>query len=173
MTRLALALPLILAAAFPSVQPAAAQITAQGGTPVTETPRLLDATDPARVADLIRAAGYRAVLDTTDRGNPVIDSSAEGANFSIYLIECDNGADCWAVHYVSSFTLTEDADLAVLNDWNIRRTIGQAGMLDARAVQIGHYQTLRHGVSEENFLYMFDQWRIALRDYMVHIGFRR
>ena len=168
MPRILLALPLLLAAALP----AAAQITAPGGTPMTEAPRLLDAGEPARIADLIRAAGYRAVLDTTDRGNPVIDSSAEGANFSIYLTECENGADCWAVHYVSSFTLTKDADLAVLNDWNTRRTIGQAGLLDARTVQIAQYQTLRHGVSEANFLYMFDQWRIALRDYMVQIGFR-
>jgi hypothetical protein len=168
MHRILLALPLALAAALP----AAAQITAPTGVPVTEAPTLLDATDPARLADIIRTAGYRAVLDTTDRGNPVIDSAAEGANFSIYFIECENGADCWALHFVSSFTLVADADMAVLNDWNTRRTIGQAGMIDVKTVQIGHYQPLRHGVSEANFLYMFDQWRIALRDYMAHIGFR-
>ena len=168
MPRILFALPFILAAPWP----ATAQITAPGGAPVTEAPRLIDASDPARLADIVRAAGYRAVLDTTDRGNPVIDSAAEGANFSIYFLECENGADCWAIQFVSSFTLTADIDPAVLNDWNTRRTIGQAGMIDARTVQIGQYQTLRHGVSEANFLYMFEQWRIALRDYMVHIGFR-
>ncbi len=150
-----------------------AQNVAPAGPPAGQGAALLEATYPARLADLIRNAGYEAVLDKTDSGNPVIDSAAEGANFAIYFVECENGADCWAVHFVSAFTLNEPVGLEVLNDWNRDRTIGQASLLEDDAAQIAHYMTLRHGVSEGNFLYMFDQWRIALRDFMVHIGFRR
>ncbi|MFN6976695.1 MAG: YbjN domain-containing protein [Gemmobacter sp.] len=135
-------------------------------------PALVSAVDVERIATLIREAGFKAVVDKTDRGNPVIDSAAEGANFSIYFTECDNGADCWSIHYVSSFTLRAPVPTETINDWNRRRTIGQASRLDDGAAQIAHYQTLRHGVTEANFLYMFEQWRIALRDYMGHIGFR-
>lgn len=167
------AIRLAAAAFLAAALPVQAQNVAPAGPPAGPGAVLLEATDPARLADIIRNAGYKAVLDKTDSGNPVIDTAAEGANFSIYFTECDNGADCWAIHFVSSFTLNEPVGLEVLNDWNKGRTIGQASLLDDDAAQIAHYMTLRHGVSEQNFLYMFDQWRIALRDYMVHIGFRR
>jgi len=133
---------------------------------------LVDAADPARIAQIVNALGSRAELDTSDPGSPFITGSAEGANYIIQFYGCTNGTDCRAIQFVAGFSLNTPPTLEMANNWNKRRIVGQAYVADSGAIRIAHYVAMRHGMSERNFGFLFEQWKIALRDFMDHIGFR-
>jgi hypothetical protein len=141
---------------------------------MTQTARiglLVNASDPARIVALLRALGLRADLDTSDP-TPAIISAAEGANFVIFFYGCTNGQNCRAIQFMAGFQLNTAPTLERINEWNARRIVGQAFLTGDGAARIAHYVALRDGMAEANFAFTVEQWRIALRDYMTHIGFR-
>lgn len=167
---LALAAAVATAATAQTPPPLAAP--ADAATQSARLGLLVDAADPARIAALMVGLGYQAELDTSDPGSPFIRGSAEGANYGIYFYGCTNGVDCRAIQFVAGFTLNSPATLEMANNWNKRRIVGQAYLADSGAIRIAYYVAMQHGVSETNFAFLFGQWRIALRDFMDHIGFR-
>jgi len=133
---------------------------------------LVDAADPPHLAEVIRGLGFSAEFDGSQPGSPFITGSAEGANYGIQFYGCTNGTDCKAIQFVAGFTLSTPPTVDLANNWNKRRIVGQAYLADNGAIRIAYYVAMRHGLSAPNFEFAFEQWRIALRDFMVHIGFR-
>lgn len=131
---------------------------------------LVDSANPARLVDLLRAAGVRAELDTSEP-TPLIVASADGTNFVILFYGCRNGQDCTAIQFISGFQMNTPPTLQRINEWNAGRIVGQAYTAPDGSIRIAHYVALRYGMSETNFAYTVEQWRIALRDFRAHIGF--
>lgn len=131
---------------------------------------VVDASDPARLVNLLRAQGLRADLDTSG-STPAIISAAEGANFAILFYGCTNGQNCRAIQFVSGFSMNNPPGLQRINEWNAGRIVGQAFIAQNGAIRIAHYVAMRDGMTEANFGFTVEQWRIALRDFMAHIGF--
>ncbi|MCL4187486.1 MAG: YbjN domain-containing protein [Rhodobacteraceae bacterium] len=181
-TNLAFRSPLALAGGLALALAAGGAASAQTPPPLAAAPEagqqsarlglLVDAADPPRIAEMIRTLGFAAEFDGSEPSSPFIRGSAEGANYGIQFYGCTNGTNCRAIQFVAGFTLNTPPTLEVANNWNKRRIVGQAYIADSGAIRIAYYVAMQHGVSETNFGFLFEQWRIALRDFMDHIGFR-
>lgn len=134
---------------------------------------LVDATDPGRLAELIRSAGFQATLGRSSSGAPMIQSAAEGVNFALFFYGCRENANCRAVQYFVSFRMSNPPSLEQINGFNETKVVGQAYLrTEDRQPRITYYITLDGGVTEQNFLNTFRVWRVLLRDFIAHIGFR-
>jgi hypothetical protein len=147
-----------------------------GGEPVTPTPNapaltggLVDASSPQAIANLMQQAGYRAVLTTDNVGDPKIESSAAGADFSIYFYGCENGANCLSLQYTSGYDLPNGASLGLINDWNGTKRFGFAYLDNENDPFLNYDVNMSYGVSEQNFLDSLSLWDTILADFHAHI----
>ncbi len=134
---------------------------------------LIVASDPAGIAQVITNHGYRAALEKTQSGNPIIRSAADGVNFDLFFYGCTDGADCRSIRFVAGFRMNPAPTVEQMNDWNKSKTIGMAYVADNGSARLGHFVALGGGVTDANFRAAFDLWRVALRQYADHIGFKR
>ncbi|MFN3643722.1 MAG: YbjN domain-containing protein [Gemmobacter sp.] len=134
---------------------------------------LLDATNPAQIAQAIVAHGYRAQLETGQSGDPLIRSSAEGINFTLFFYGCNQGKDCRSIRYSTNFRVNPAPTVEKINEWNNTKTIGMAAVTPDGLARLGHHVALSGGVSEANLRASYDLWRAALRQYAEFVGFKR
>ena len=133
---------------------------------------LIMADDGQAIAAFLRGAGYRAEVEMMSDGRPRVMSAADGLNFSILLRDCTDGRACTNVQFHSAFTMQTPPSVERLGEWNNRRIVGQAFMSDEGQPRLGHFVTMRGGLSTEAFEDAFGFFREALTDFAVHIGFR-
>lgn len=76
----------------------------------------VDAANPASVVAAVQAAGYRATLDKTKEGNPIIRSAANGRNFSIVFDDCKDG--CKTLGFYAYYKRAPVHTLEAINKWN-------------------------------------------------------
>lgn len=132
----------------------------------------LDASSPWKLGEVMKAAGYRATLESDNAGNPVIRSGTGGVNFSIYFYGCRDGQNCRSIQFSSGFKLREPVEPALMNDWNGRKRFAR-GWADADGNTFLRLDmNLVGGVTEKNFADTLDLWSILLGDFVKHIGWR-
>jgi hypothetical protein len=157
----------VLGAAAPAAQAQGLRIP-----PIVPAIPLVDATDPETLASLMRNEGVRAEVEMRESG-PVIRSGSDGINFFVYVYGCSNvGTDCRSIQWAAGVDMSPAPTLERINDWNRRRTIGKAHPGEDGLPRVNHFVTLHEGVTVANFGHAFEAWRIALRDFVAHIGFR-
>jgi Putative bacterial sensory transduction regulator len=130
---------------------------------------LVDASSPQALANLMQQAGYRAVLTTDNVGDPKIESSAAGADFSIYFYGCENGQNCLSLQYTSGYDLPDGASLGLMNDWNGTKRFGFAYLDNENDPFLNYDVNMSYGVSEQNFLDSLSLWDSILADFHAHI----
>jgi hypothetical protein len=77
-----------------------------------------DAGDPARIADALRTAGYKAELKKNDAGDPYIASAANGSDFTIDFYGCQSGTKCGSFQFFSYYKKDPLYTLPLINEWN-------------------------------------------------------
>ncbi|MCL4187488.1 MAG: YbjN domain-containing protein [Rhodobacteraceae bacterium] len=163
-------LAVLAALAAVAAGPAAAQTIRIPG--LVAGPPLVDATDPWALADRMIAAGLPAEVEINADREPRIRSQLDGITFFLLFYGCTTEVDCRSVQFIAGFTMNTPPQLAVVNDWNAARIIGKAHLDEEGMPWINHLVTLEHGVTQDNFAAAIESWRIALRDFIAHIGFR-
>ena len=155
----------------------AALAAAFGGLLFTAVPAqaatLVDATDPARLVDIIQDLGYRAQLTTDDAGDPEIQSAVGGAEFSILFFGCTDNRACKYLLFRGGWDLPEGATLDVVNGWNHDKLFGRAHLDDESDPWLEMPVTMDGGVSRTNFEDAFDWWEVIVAEFEDHIGFRQ
>jgi hypothetical protein len=145
----------------------------QGGGTVATAPALgggmIDATSPQAIANLMQQAGYRAVVTTDNIGDPKIESSAAGADFSIYFYGCENGQNCLSVQFSSGYDMPNGVSLQLINDWNATKRFSFAYLDNENDPFLNYDVNLYAGVSEQNFLESLSLWDTILADFHTHI----
>lgn len=155
--KLALALAITTAQVFAAL-PAAAQNVV--------------ASDPASLTQILQSFGYRAELSQDTGGDPKIASSSGGANFSIFFYGCTNGKDCDAISFSSTFDLDPGSNVAIMNDWNVKKRYTKAYLDDEQDPVIDMDIYLGDGgVTIDNFRFWVDTWERAVGDFKSHINF--
>ena len=151
-------LALVLAAAAAAAPPTfAANVTAD---------------NPAALAEVLRAMGYRAELTTDDQGDPKIVSATGGSNFRIYFYGCTANVNCTSIQFAAGFDLTNGSTLEVMNAWNTAKRYSQAYLDNEQDPLIEMDVNLAFGgVSEENFRDNLEIWDGLLGRFKTHIGF--
>ena len=131
---------------------------------------IVDATEPEKLASLIRDFGYRATVEQDDAGDPMIRSSAGGSDFLIYFYGCDGGEQCRTVLFQAGYDLESGTTGEVIEDWNENVLFGRAYLDEEADPWIEMPVNLFGGVNRENFADTFDWWETVLEGFERHIG---
>ncbi|MDP2739752.1 MAG: YbjN domain-containing protein [Pseudorhodobacter sp.] len=132
----------------------------------------ITADNPAAIADLMRAMGYRAELTADNQGDPKINSATGGSNFRIYFYGCTANKDCRSIQFAAGFDLTAGTTLDVVNKWNAAKRYTKAYLDDEQDPLIEMDINLDFGgVSENNFRDSLDLWEGLLAGFKQHINF--
>ena len=131
----------------------------------------ISAADPEGVAGALRDLGWRASHAVDAEGDPMIESSIEGVDYTIFFYGCEGGRNCKSLLFSAGFDLAEGATLAAMNDWNSGRLVGAAYLDPENDPFLQMFVTTTGGLNHENFGDVVDWWRIAVRDFKEHIGF--
>lgn len=146
-------------------------IAAAIGCTSTAFAQILDATDPAKLVSAIQELGYPATLDRDGSDDPMIRSSTDGTDFTIYFYGCDAGAACKWLLFRVGYDLSEGTTLAAMNEWNANMLFGRAYLDDEDDPWLEMTVTLDGGVTRQNFADIVDWWDVALEQFEIHIGF--
>jgi len=131
----------------------------------------VDATDPARLAQVIQELGYRALLDTDNVGDPLITSSVAGTEFSIFFYRCNDNTNCKVVLFKVGYDLSDGTTAEVINAWNEANLFGRAYLDDENDPWLEMPVNLDGGVSRANFEDSFDWWEVVVSKFQDHIDF--
>jgi len=131
----------------------------------------LDATNPRKLVEVIQDLGYRARLETDGVGDPMIISSAAGAEFRIYFYGCSRGKDCTTLLFKAGFDLIMGTTLETVDAWNEGALLGRAYLDDEDDPWIELGVNMKGGVSRSNFEVTFGRWESILSDFQRHIDF--
>jgi Putative bacterial sensory transduction regulator len=130
---------------------------------------LVDATAPQAVANLLQQAGYRAVVGVDNIGDPKIDSSAAGVDFSIYFYGCENARNCQSLQFSSGYDLERGTSFQAMNDWNSTQRFGYAYLDNESDPFVNMDVNMAYGISPDNFLDSLALWEQVLSDFHTHI----
>ncbi len=145
------------------------QSGAQTAAPPVTAGGMVDASSPDAIAALLQQAGYRAAVTVDNIGDPKIESSAAGVDFSIYFYGCDNARNCQSVQLSSGYDLEQGTSFQSMNDWNSTQRFGFA-YLDSESDPFVNYDiNMAYGLSQENFMDSLAIWEAVLSDFQAHI----
>lgn len=133
---------------------------------------LLTPGDGSRIAAILQAQGFQALMERTDQGAPRIRSSSDGVNYVLSFVGCGDG-NCRSVIFTAVFRMDTPPTLQAINEWNRQRNIGQAFLNSTGQPGVAFFVPMEGGISEATFIYAFRNWRTTLSDYVREIGFRR
>lgn len=134
--------------------------------------KLLDATDPERIAATIQDLGYRARLEIEDDKNTTIYSSVGGTEFVIQFLSCDNGfAECKVLLFKVGYDLADGTSLETVETFNEQTIIGRAYLDDENDPWLEFSVNLYGGVTRTNFEDTFDWWEVIVAEFENHIEF--
>lgn len=132
----------------------------------------ISSTNPQSVAIAMQAAGYRALLETTSNGHPVIRSSADGLNFDVHFDMCTNGQNCAVVYFSSGFNLAKGSNLDAMNAWNQGKLVGRAYLDTDKDPYLDYVIVGDGGLTDAGFSSALSRWTSALSEFARHIGWR-
>lgn len=133
---------------------------------------LVDASDPERIAGIMRAEGFQAKLERDDDGDPVIRSRASRKRFSVSFYGCDKGRACKTIQFWSGFDLERGVTLARVNQWNTEKRFTKVYRDDEDDPYLEMDASLVGGVSRENFVDTLDWWIVGLDEFIEFINWR-
>lgn len=81
-------------------------------------PATLDLDKPAEIVAAMQKAGYQAELKTDGEGDPMIESTANGAVFVVGFFGCEKGRHCTDLQFYAGWSSEEKEDPSQINGFN-------------------------------------------------------
>ncbi|WP_273504027.1 YbjN domain-containing protein [Fulvimarina manganoxydans] len=131
----------------------------------------VEAAEPQSIVDALQALGYRAQLGTDDNGDPQIQSTIDGSNYTIWFYGCDQGAACTDITFSIAFDMPNGTDLETVNLWNRERIMGRAYLDDENDPYLDHFIVTVGGIERETFDQIVANWSTTVADFKDRIGF--
>jgi len=116
------------------------------------------ASAPKTIVDALQKAGYKATLDKDDDGDPMIDSAANGYNFTVYFYECEQAKNCGSLQFVASFEDDGTNNAQLANEWNNKKRFIQLSVDDEKSLNARYDITTVGGFNQKNFADTIDWW---------------
>lgn len=124
---------------------------------------LVDATDPEKLAQLVRGFGS-ATLEKDDYGDPLITGRINGSKYGIYFYGCDDNRDCKDVQFAAAWA-GYDVSMAQINEWNRTKRYGKAYLDSDGDPNVELIVNLKYGVSRDNFDDTIDWWMLTMKEF--------
>ena len=91
---------------------------------------------PASIMAALQKAGLPTKLTAPEGGLTFIQStSASGADFAVFLLNCDNGRNCTTVQFYAGFP-NNTATFSALNQWNTDNRFARAYISEKGAARL-------------------------------------
>lgn len=133
--------------------------------------QMVTASDPASVAKVLQANGYRAEVTKDDSGDPMIKSASSGTNFLVLFYGCTNNADCATVQFFAGYADAENGSVSALNEWNAKNRFGRAYLSDKGAARLEMDVDLDDGgMSTALFEDNLEFWVAIMASFEKHIS---
>lgn len=121
------------------------------------------ASDPQSIVKAVQAAGYKAMLTKSGTtGNPMIESAANGYNYSIFFYECEDGKKCGSIQFQISFEDDGANTLELANKWNSGKRFSQMAIADDKSLVVTYDVATIGGLNQKNFADVIDWWTLML-----------
>jgi hypothetical protein len=162
----------LAALAFSIVAPVSAQSAAPAVPAATQ---LMEPATPERIAEELRASGFRAEVHppTNSSGPGITSRAAEGVDFDISFDACDaDGKRCQIMVFSAGFAF-QDPDKrpskADLNRWNLNE-FGKAVANSNGDPWLDLEVNLVGGITRTNLIDTMKWWNGLVGDFSAHIG---
>ena len=124
---------------------------------------LVCAADPRSVVDALQSLGYKAMLGKSDTtGNPKIESSAAGYDYTIYFYDCAAPKGCGSLGFTVVFEDDGTNTARLANAWNKDNRFSQMAVNDNGTMAFTYDVTTVGGVNRANFADVVDWWQVML-----------
>jgi Putative bacterial sensory transduction regulator len=132
---------------------------------------MVSAADPDSIIQVLQDLGYRAQMDASDSGDPLIRSAADGTNFRIWFYGCDGNSGCTGLNFSAGFDLAKGTTYEAIDSWNDGQLLGYANLDDEKDPFLNYFVVTNGGISKEAFESVLARWELAIVDFKKHIGF--
>jgi hypothetical protein len=127
--------------------------------------------NPASVAKVLQANGYRAEVTKDDSGDPMIKSASSGTNFLVLFYGCTNNANCTTIQFFAGYTDADNGSLSAINEWNAKNRFGRAYLSDKGAARLEMDVDLDDGgMSSALFEDNLEFWVAIMSSFEKHIS---
>jgi hypothetical protein len=132
--------------------------------------QMVTATNPQTIVNALQAAGYQAKLTKDNEGDPLINSTSGGSNFSIFFFGCTKNVDCRTIQFFAGYT-DRKPTLSMMNDWNSKKRFARAYIADSGAARIEMDLDLDDGgMSAKLFEDNLEFWVAVMAAFEKHIA---
>jgi hypothetical protein len=125
---------------------------------------MLDASDPPGLTRYMESTGYRVTLGADTRGDPLISGRISRSDYVIQFYECENGAFCNSIQFMSQTEKPPGMTMEQINSFNMRWRYVRATLTDTQ-LRLQMDVNLDAGVTADNFEDTLDIWRQLLEIY--------
>lgn len=125
----------------------------------------IDASDPARIVNLLQDMGYRATVEQTDKGEPRIRSASNGLNFSIWFYGCTNGAACRSLQFTTSWDMPQGMSAERAQEWNRKKRFAKMILLSGGDPALVYDIMMSDGMAVANLRASIRLWDALLGDF--------
>ncbi|MFW2541315.1 YbjN domain-containing protein [Primorskyibacter sp. 2E107] len=129
----------------------------------------VDASNPARLYDLLRSEGYAVELGRDSVGDPKISVKYEGTGFQIFFYDCSDNVECRTIQYQTAYDMTDGMAYAQSNEWNATKRYATVYLDDEMDPFLQMDVNVDYGVSEKNFVDNFKMWTRVMKDFEDYI----
>ena len=130
MSRLALVFVLAIWSGLAAAAEPGQTATPSSPMPAPATPTANDRITAAIIVNELKALGYASTVDTDDSGDPRVNMTIDGFDWSIYFYECASGTrddrPCNSYQFYSGYTLKQAVSPDIINKWNTERRYAKA-----------------------------------------------
>lgn len=128
---------------------------------------LICANAPQTIVDAMQKAGYKAVLGKDRAGDPMIESAANGYNFSIFFYECVDNKACGSLQFLAHFEASDEHTPAYANLWNRTKRFSQMSIEADKSISFRYDISTYGGLNARNFADQIDWWDSMLGELAV------
>lgn len=120
------------------------------------------------LAELLRKAGYRATVERDSEGDPMVTSSAAGAQYNIIMYGCQQDR-CKSLQFRAGFDLPDGGSLANVDAWNREKRYAKAWLDDEVDPWLELDLDLEGGGSLGQVGDYIELWDASLGQFQTHI----
>jgi hypothetical protein len=105
-------------------------------------------------------------------GDPQLNVTYYGSEFTVFYYGCDNGVDCDSIQFYSGYAMGGSVRLKTINDFNAEKRWVRAYVADDGAAKLEMDVFLgKDGVSADDFATMVSLWSRRMTDFEGAIEF--
>ncbi|WP_168797874.1 YbjN domain-containing protein [Pacificoceanicola onchidii] len=125
----------------------------------------VDASNPARLYDLLRSEGYAVELGRDSVGDPKITAKFEGRTFAVFFYDCTDNVACRTIQLQVAYDMSDGMALVKANEWNRKKRYATVYLDDEMDPFLQMDVNLDYGVSDENFVDNFKMFTRLIGDF--------